>query len=156
MSSSKTTINELGGKGVLPVDPTSCVYIPKMGDTSGEMYLVGPTLWVTHNMDSTYKANQAYYDKPGNERYLNFQGSVYQDEVIKVSSTHQNVFTMLGKQNSYNGHVKLDPWQEDLNNFLEDVKGNPGEPYTYDGMVFTISSPGTTNPYTTTFYWTCL
>ena len=154
MSSSKTTISELGGKGVLPADPTSCVYIPKMGDTSGEMFLIGPTFWVTHKMDSTYKANQAYYDKPGNERYLNFKGSVYQDEVIKVSATHLNVFTMLGKQNSYNGTVKLKPWQEDLNNFLEDVHGNPGELYNYDGMVFNmIPSGSTSNPYSAIFYW---
>ena len=154
MSSSKTTISELGGKGVLPVDSTSCVYIPKMGDTSGEMYLVGPTRWATHKMDSTYKANQAYYDKPGNERYLNFQGSVYQDEVINVSAKHQNVFTMLGNQNSYNGNVKLEPWQEDLNNFLEDVHDNPGEPYNYDGMVFNMTPSGSTsNPYSATFYW---
>ena len=153
MSSSKTTIYEMGGSGELPVDPTSWVSIPKMGDTSNEMCLVGNYRWVTHKMDSTYKANQAYYDKPGNERYLNFTGSLYQDEVTKVSTSHQNIFTMLGKQNSYNGNVKLEPWQEDLNNFLEDVKGNPGEPDNYDGMVFTISSPGTTNPYTTTFYW---
>lgn len=154
MSSSKTTIYEMGGTGELPVDPTSCVYIPKMGDTSGEMYLVGPTSWVTHKMDSTYKANQAYYDKPGNERYLNFKGSVYQDEVIKVSANHQNVFTMLGKQNSYNGNVKLNPWQEDLNSFLDDVHGNPGEPYNYDGLVFNmIPSGSTSNNYSATFYW---
>ena len=154
MSSSKTTISELGGKGVLPKDPTSCVYIPKMGDTSGEMFLVGATSWVTHKMDSTYKANQAYYDKPGNERYLNFTGSLYQDEVTKVNTSHQNIFTMLGKQNSYNGNVKLKPWQEDLNNFLDDVHMSQSTGSNYDGMVFTISTPGTTNPYTATFYWT--
>lgn len=154
MSSSKTTISELGGKGGLPKDPTSCVYIPKMGDTSGEMFLVGATWWVTHKMDSTYKANQAYYDKPGNERYLNFKDSLYQDEVIIVSSTHQNVFTMLGKQNSYNGNVKLQPWQEDLNNFLEDVHVNQGESYNYDGLVFNmIPSGSTSNKYSATFYW---
>lgn len=154
MSSSKTTISELGGKGVLPKDPTAWVSIPKMGDTSGEMFLVGPIMWVTHKMDSTYKANQAYYDKNGNERYLNFKDSLYQNEVIRVSATHQNVFTMLGKQNSYNGNVKLEPWQEDLNNFMDDVHKSQSSGSNYDGMVFTISSPGTSDPYTTTFYWT--
>lgn len=155
MSSSKTTIYEMGGKGELPVDPTAWVSIPKMGDASNEMCLVSNYMWATHKMDATYKANQAYYDKPGNERYLNFTGSLYQDEVIKVSATHQNVFTMLGKQNSYNGNVKLKPWQEDLNNFLEDVHGNPGEPYNYDGMVFNmIPSGSTSNLYSATFYWT--
>lgn len=153
MSSSKTTIYELGGKGELPVDPTAWVSIPKMGDTRGEMCLVGNFSWVTHKMDATYKANQAYYDKPGNALYLNFTGSLYQDEVTNVRASHLNVFTMLGKQNSYNGNVNLEPWQEDLNNFLDDVTGNPGEPENTDGMVFTIASPGTSDPYTTTFYW---
>lgn len=154
MSSSKTTIYEMGGTGELPVDPTAWVSIPKMGDTSNEMCLVGPYIWVTHKMDATYKANQAYYDKPGKERQLNFTGSLYQDEVTKVSASHLNVFTMLNKFSDYNGNKKLEPWQEDLNNFLDDVKGNPGAPYQYDGMAFTISSPGVSNPYTTTFYWT--
>ena len=154
MSSSKTTIYEMGGTGELPVDPTSWVSIPKMGDTSNEMCLVGNFMWATHKMDSTYKANQAYYAKPGNESYLNFQGSLYQDEVIKVSAMHQNVFTMLGKQNSYNGNAKLEPWQEDLNNFLDDVHKSQSTGSNYDGMAFTIASPGTSNLYTTTFYWT--
>lgn len=154
MSSSKTTIYEMGGTGELPVDPTAWVSIPKMGDTSNEMCLVGYSRWVTHKMDATYKANQAYYDKPGNAQYLNFTGSLYQDEVTKVSASHLNVFTMLGKQNSYNGNVKLEPWQEDLNNFLDDVHMNQSTGSNYDGMVFTISSPGTSNLYTTTFYWT--
>lgn len=154
MSSSKTTIYEMGGTGELPVDPTAWVSIPKMGDTSNEMCLVDTFRWATHKMDSTYKANQAYYDKNGNERYLNFTGSLYQDEVTKVSASHENVFTMLGKQNSYNGNVKLEPWQEDLNNFLDDVHNSQSTGSNYDGMVFTISSPGTSNPYSTTFYWT--
>lgn len=154
MSSSKTTIYEMGGKGELPVDPTSWVSIPKMGDTSNEMCLVGNYRWATHKMDSTYKANQAYYDKPGNEQQLNFTGSLYQDEVTEVNTTHQNVFTMLGKFNDYNGNQKLEPWQEDLNNFLEDVHMSQSTVSNYDGIIFTTSSPGTTNQYTTTFYWT--
>lgn len=154
MSSSKTTIYEMGGKGELPVDPTAWVSIPKMGDTSNEMCLVNNYSWATHKMDATYKANQDYYDKPGNERYLNFTGSLYQDEVTKVSTSHQNIFTMLGKQNSYHGNVKLEPWQEDLNNFLDDVHMSQVTVSNTDGMVFTISSPGTSNPYTATFYWT--
>nr|DAS49710.1 MAG TPA: hypothetical protein [Caudoviricetes sp.] len=154
MSSSKTTIYEMGGKGELPADPTAWVSIPKMGDTSNEMCLVGTFRWATHKMDATYKANQAYYDKPGNERYLNFKDSLYQDEVIKASANHHNVFTMLGKQNSYNVNVKLKPWQEDLNNFLDDVYNSQAAVSNTDGMVFTISSPDTSDPYTTTFYWT--
>lgn len=155
MSSSKTTIYEMGGKGELPVDPTAWVSIPKMGDTSGEMFLVGTTSWATHKMDATYKANQVYYDKPGNERYLNFTGSLYQDEVTKVSASHQNIFTMLGKFSDYNGNKKLEPWQEDLNNFLDDVHSNPGEPDNYDGLIFNmIPSGSTSNLYKTTFYWT--
>lgn len=154
MSSSKTTIYEMGGTGELPVDPTSWVSIPKMGDTSNEMCLVGNLMWATHKMDATYKANQAYYDKPGNKRYLNFTGSLYQDEVTNVSTSHLSVFTMLGKQNSYNGNVKLDPWQEDLNNFMDDVHKSQSTGSNYDGMVFTISAPGTSDPYTTNFYWT--
>lgn len=154
MSSSKTTIYEMGGTGELPVDPTAWVSIPKMGDTRGEMCLVGNYRWATHKMDSTYKANQDYYNKNGNERYLNFTGSIYQDEVTKVDASHLNVFTMLGKQNSYNGNVKLEPWQEDLNNFMDDVHKSQGTVSNYDGMVFTISSPGASDPYTTTFYWT--
>lgn len=154
MSSSKTTIYEMGGTGELPVDPTAWVSIPKMGDTSNEMCLVGNLSWATHKMDATYKANQAYYDKNGNERYLNFTGSLYQDEVIKVSASHQNIFTMLGKFNDYNGNNKLEPWQEDLNNFLDDVHKSQSTGSNTDGMVFTISSPGTSYNYTTTFYWT--
>ena len=153
MSSSKTTIYEMGGTGELPVDPTSWVSIPKMGDTSNEMCLVGNYRWATHKMDSTYKANQTYYDENGNERYLNFNGSLYTDEVTKVSTSHQNIFTMLGKQTVY-GRDELQPWQEDLNNFLDDVHQSQSTGPNYDGMVFTISSPGTSNPYTTTFYWT--
>lgn len=154
MSSSKTTIYEMGGTGELPVDPTAWVSIPKMGDTRGEMCLVGNLRWATHKMDATYKANQAYYDKPGNERYLNFTGSLYQDEVTRVSISHQHIFTMLGRFSDYNGNLKLEPWQEDLNNFLDDVHMNEPTGSNYDGMVFTISSPGTSNPYSTTFYWT--
>lgn len=154
MSSSKTTIYEMGGKGELPVDPTAWVSIPKMGDTRGEMCLVGTFLWATHKMDATYKANQAYYDKPGNDRYLNFTGNLYNNEVTKARASHQNVFTMLGKFNDYNGNVKLEPWQEDLNNFLDDVHKSQSTVSNYDGMVFTIASPGTSDQYTTTFYWT--
>lgn len=154
MSSSKTTIYEMGGTGELPVDPTAWVSIPKMGDTSNEMCLIGPFWWATHKMDATYKANQAYYDKPGNERYLNFKGSLYQEEVTIVRASHLNVFTMLGKQNSYNGNVKLEPWQEDLNDFMDYVQASQSTGPNYDGMAFTISSPGTSDPYTTTFYWT--
>lgn len=154
MSSSKTTIYEMGGTGELPVDPTAWVSIPKMGDTSNEMCLVGNSRWATHKMDATYKANQAYYDKPGNERYLNFTGSLYQDEVINVQASHLSVFTMLGKFNDYNGNQKLEPWQEDLNNFMDDVHKSQSTGSNYDGMVFTIASPGTSDPYTTNFYWT--
>lgn len=154
MSSSKTTISEMGGKGELPVDPSAWVSIPKMGDTSNEMCLVGDFSWATHKMDATYKANQAYYDEPGNERYLNFKGSLYQDEVTKVSASHLNVFTMLGKFSDDNVNEKLEPWQEDLNNFLDDVHKSQSTGSNYDGMVFTISSTGTSDPYTTTFYWT--
>lgn len=154
MSSSKTTIYEMGGKGELPVDPTVWVSIPKMGDTSNEMCLVGTYRWATHKMDATYKANQAYYDTNGNERYLNFEDSLYQDEVTKASASHLNIFTMLAKFNDYNGNNKLEPWQEDLNNFLDDVHRGQATVPNADGMIFTISSPGTTNKYTTTFYWT--
>lgn len=154
MSSSKTTIYEMGGTGGLPVDPTAWVSITKMGDTSNEMCLVGNLRWATHKMDSTYKANQAYYDKPGNQQQLNFRGMLYKDEVTKVSASHQNIFTMLGKFNDYNGNKKLEPWQEDLNNFLDDVHTSQSTGLNYDGMAFTISSPGTSNPYSTTFYWT--
>ena len=154
MSSSKTTIYEMGGTGELPVDPTAWVSIPKMGDTRGEMCLVGSLRWTTHKMDSTYKANQDYYDKPGNNRYLNFTGSLYQDEVTNVSASHLNVFTMLDKFSDDNGKQKLEPWQEDLNNFMDDVHKSQSTGSNYDGMEFVIEVPGTSDPYTTTFYWT--
>lgn len=151
MSSSKTTINELGGTGHLPRNGSCWVEIPHMGDTTGDTYVTAGG-WITNRMNSEYEAHKDKYDK--NPNSLQFTAPVYYDEVTLVTCSKINSYIQVGRTHPNNNPNE---WQQEINDLLDSVTAFPYYMETYPSNLFRMSGyvpeRGKNITYTATFYW---
>lgn len=138
MSSSKTTIYEIGGKGYLPQEGNFWIEIPKMGDANEEMMLVGNEIWMTNRMDSEYDAHKDKYSGiKAEDLYFNTQ--IYYDEVFGLSCSSRNSYVATGYT-----HPNLNPtdWQLEINDLvLSGVTGTGSIPTNYPNKLFINKTP---------------
>ena len=152
MSSSKTTINELGGTGYIPRNGSCWVEIPHMGDTTGDTFITTGG-WITHRMDSEYETHKEKYDKHPDS--LQFTAPVYYDEVTGVTCRKSNSYIQVGRTHPNNNPNE---WQQEINDLFDSgVTGFPNDMETYPSPIFRMSGyvpeRGKNITYTATFSW---